>query len=67
VIGMEKDEPVRRMTRKTPGARFEPASGPATLCGVAVETDAQGHAVMVAPVRLGGRLSEAVPAAWEPV
>jgi metallophosphoesterase (TIGR00282 family) len=66
VIGMEKEEPVRRMTRKTPGARFEPACGPATLCGVAVETDAAGRAVMVAPVRLGGRLSEARPAAWDP-
>ena len=64
VIGMEKDEPIRRMVRKTPGARFEPALGPATLCGVAVETDVAGHAVMVAPVRLGGRLSEAVPAGW---
>ena len=66
VIGMDKEEPVRRMVRKTPGARFEPALGPATLCGVAVETDGAGHAVMVAPVRLGGRLSEAVPSAWEP-
>jgi metallophosphoesterase (TIGR00282 family) len=64
VIGMEKDEPVRRMLQKTPGARFEPAAGPATLCGIAVETDASGRASMVAPVRLGGRLSEAVPGAW---
>ena len=64
VIGMEKDEPIRRMTRKTPGARYEPAMGPATLCGVGVETDASGHAVMVSPVRLGGRLSEAQPSAW---
>ena len=61
VIGMDKDEPVRRMVRKTPGARFEPALGPATLCGVAVETTQAGHAIMVAPVRLGGRLSEARP------
>ena len=65
VIGMDKDEPIRRMVRKTPGARFEPALGPATLCGVAVETNASGHAVVIAPVRLGGRLSEARPAAWE--
>ena len=61
VIGMEKQEPVRRMIRKTPGARFEPASGPATLCGVAVETDGSGKAVAVAPVRIGGRLAEAGP------
>ena len=61
VIGMDKQEPVRRMIRKTPGARFEPAAGPATLCGVAVETDGSGKAFMVAPVRIGGRLSEAGP------
>ena len=61
VIGMDKAEPVRRMIQKTPGARYEPASGPATLCGVAVETDASGKATMVAPVRIGGRLSQARP------
>lgn len=65
VIGMEKDEPLRRMTRKTPGVRYEPANGPATLCGVAVETDDAGRAIMVAPVRLGGRLAEAVPTGWD--
>ena len=65
VIGMEKEEPVRRMVRKTPGVRYEPANGPATLCGFAVETDATGLAVRIAPVRLGGRLAEARPLFWE--
>jgi metallophosphoesterase (TIGR00282 family) len=65
VIGMEKEEPVRRMMQKTPGARFEPALGPATLCGLAVETNAQGLATMAAPIRLGGALGEARPLAWE--
>ena len=64
VIGMDKEEPLRRFTRKTPGARFEPADGAATLCGVAVETGADGLATKVSPVRLGGRLAEAVPAFW---
>ncbi len=64
VIGMDKEEPLRRFTRKTPGARFEPADGPATLCGIAVETGPNGLATKVAPVRLGGRLAEAVPAFW---
>ncbi|MCB9997463.1 MAG: YmdB family metallophosphoesterase [Methylobacteriaceae bacterium] len=64
VIGMDKEEPLRRFTRKTPGARFEPADGAATLCGVAVETGADGLAVKIAPVRLGGRLAEAVPGFW---
>ena len=56
VIGMDKEEPLRRFTRKTPGGRFEPAHGEATLCGVAVEIGADGLANMIAPVRLGGRL-----------
>ena len=65
VIGMEKEEPLRRMMRKTPGGRYEPASGAATLCGVAVETGTDGRALRVAPVRLGGRLAEAYPAFWQ--
>jgi len=66
VIGMNKDEPLTRFLRKIPGAKFEPASGPATLCGLAVETDdATGLAAKVAAVRLGGILEEARPAFWE--
>ena len=65
VIGMDKEEPLRRFTRRIPSGRFEPALGPATLCGLAVETDdATGLARKIAPVRLGGRLAEAVPAFW---
>jgi 2',3'-cyclic-nucleotide 2'-phosphodiesterase len=64
VIGMDKEEPLRRFTRKVPGGRFEPSDGVATLCGVAVETGADGLATKIAPVRLGGRLAEAVPAFW---
>ena len=65
VIGGAKDEPIRRFIQRTPGSRFEPAGGPATLCGVAVETDDRtGLALRVAPVRIGGCLSQAVPAFW---
>ncbi len=64
VIGMVKDEPLTRFLRKIPRARFEPANGPATLCGLAVETDASGLASKVAPVRLGGLLEEATPSFW---
>ena len=64
VIGMSKDEPLIRFLRKIPSARFEPALGPATLCGLAVETDGEGLAVRVAPVRLGGILEETRPAFW---
>ncbi|MFH3481266.1 MULTISPECIES: TIGR00282 family metallophosphoesterase [unclassified Xanthobacter] len=66
VIGMDKEEPLRRFTRKLASGRFEPANGPASMCGVAVETDDRsGLAVKVAPVRLGGSLGETRPAFWE--
>jgi metallophosphoesterase (TIGR00282 family) len=66
VIGMDKEEPLTRFLRKISGARFEPATGPATLCGLAVETDdATGLARRVAAVRLGGRLEAAQPTFWE--
>jgi calcineurin-like phosphoesterase len=65
VIGMMKDEPVNRFLRRVPSARFEPATGPATLCGLAVETDdATGHAVRLAPVRIGALLEPAEPDFW---
>lgn len=65
VIGMDKEEPLTRFLRKVPTARFEPASGPATLCAVAVETDpATGLAACVGAVRIGGRLEPAKPAFW---
>jgi metallophosphoesterase (TIGR00282 family) len=66
IIGMDKDEPLARFLRKIPGARFEPALGKATLCGLAVETDdATGLATRAAAVRLGGRLEQACPTFWE--
>jgi metallophosphoesterase (TIGR00282 family) len=66
VIGMAKDEPIRRFVRKIASARFEPALGAATFCAVAVETDdATGLARRIGAVRLGGRLEEARPRFWE--
>lgn len=66
VIGMQKEEPLQRFTRKVASARFTPALGEPTLCGVAVETDdVSGLATHIAPLRLGGRLSETVPATWQ--
>jgi metallophosphoesterase (TIGR00282 family) len=62
VIGMDKEEPVNRFTTKLRGARFSPALGTPTLCGVIVETDARtGLATSISPVRSGGRLSSAAP------
>jgi metallophosphoesterase (TIGR00282 family) len=65
VIGMSKEEPLNRFLRKLPGSKFEPANGPATLCGLAVETDdGTGLATKVGAVRLGGVLEEARPGFW---
>jgi metallophosphoesterase (TIGR00282 family) len=66
VLGMQRDEPLRRFLQKTPGARLEAASGEGTLCGIAVETDDRtGLAVRVSPVRLGPVLEEAWPRYWD--
>lgn len=65
IIGMQKEEPLRRFTSGIPSGRFEPAAGVATLSGVAVETDdATGLALRIAPVRMGGRLEPATPRFW---
>ncbi|MGB6350326.1 MAG: TIGR00282 family metallophosphoesterase [Pseudolabrys sp.] len=65
IIGMNKDEPLNRFLRKLPGTKFEPSNGPATLCGLAVETDdATGLARQVGAVRLGGILREIRPEFW---
>ena len=62
VIGNQKEEPLRRFTTKISGGRYQPASGPATVCGVFVETDDRtGLAVRVEPIRVGGRLKSTVP------
>jgi metallophosphoesterase (TIGR00282 family) len=62
VIGMDKNEPMRRFVTGMSKGRFTPALGPATLSGVFVKTDAQtGKAVDISPVRMGGALSQSVP------
>jgi metallophosphoesterase (TIGR00282 family) len=61
VIGMDKAEPLQRFTRKISSQRFAPATGPATLCGVFVQTTAKGLAARIEPVRQGGRLKQALP------
>jgi 2',3'-cyclic-nucleotide 2'-phosphodiesterase len=64
VIGMDKDEPLRRFTLRIPSGRFEPALGPATLCAVAAEIGPDGLTKAIAPVRIGGILSPATPGFW---
>ena len=62
---LDQTRVLRRFQSGIPSARFEPASGEATLSGVAVETDdATGFATKIAPVRKGGRLSQTAPDFW---
>ena len=63
VIGMMKEGSASRFWRRVPGERLGPAEGEATVCGLFVETDdATGLALRVEPVRVGGRLSQTLPA-----
>lgn len=67
VLGMDKEEPLQRFLTKISTGRFTPASGEATLCGVAIDVDdATGLARAIAPLRQGGRLSQTEPAFWLP-
>ena len=61
VIGMDKGEPLQRFVRKMSTQRFTPATGPATVCGVFVQTGGNGLATRIDPVRVGGRLKTARP------
>lgn len=62
VIGMEKDEPLRRFITGMPKGRFTPAAGEATVAGLYVETDDRtGAAIRISMVRQGGRLEPAGP------
>jgi metallophosphoesterase (TIGR00282 family) len=57
VIGMAKEGAAARFWRKLPGERLAPADGPATLCGLMIETDdTTGLCRTVTPVRQGGIL-----------
>lgn len=57
VIGMDKDEPLRRFITGMGKGRFQPATGEATLAGILVETDDRtGKARSLTPVREGGAL-----------
>jgi hypothetical protein len=62
---MDREEPLNRFLSKIPRARFEPALGPGTLSGLAVEIDDRtGLAVRTKAVRLGGVLAPTEPPFW---
>jgi 2',3'-cyclic-nucleotide 2'-phosphodiesterase len=65
VLGMDIGEPLNRFLTKIPRGRFEPSLGPATLSGLAVETDdATGLAKRIKALRLGGVLTPTEPLFW---
>ena len=62
VIGVMKEIPVRKFTRKVPGQPMKPASGEAMLCGIYIETDDNtGLAKRIEPIRIGEGLSAHMP------
>ena len=61
VIGMDKQAATARFTGEA-APRLSVAVGEPTLCGLLVESNDEGHAVSVEPLRRGGRLSAATPA-----
>ena len=62
VIGVEKETPIQRFTRKMPTDRLSPADGEATLCGTFIETDDKtGLTTRIEPVRVGPRLHNHIP------
>jgi hypothetical protein len=65
ILGMDRDEPMRRFLTRIRGERLGAANGPGALSGVAVDTDdATGLAVAIAPIRVGPGVVEAMPAFW---
>jgi len=64
VIGMDKAVPIQRFTKKLPTERLSVATGEGTLCGLFLETDERtGLAKRAEPLRMGGKLAPAMPAA----
>jgi hypothetical protein len=64
VIGVRKDIPVARFTKKMPTDRNVPADGAGTVCGVFIRTNnTDGRAVSIDQVILGPHLTNQMPAA----
>ncbi len=62
VIGMEREEPLYRFTRRMRKGRFVAAKGEGAVCGVFVKTDDKtGLALRIEPVRIGVGVVEHIP------
>jgi 2',3'-cyclic-nucleotide 2'-phosphodiesterase len=65
VLGMDIEEPINRFITKIPRQRFEPAGGPATLSGLAVDVDDKtGLAKACGALRIGPHIEPATPSFW---
>lgn len=65
VLGMDTEEPITRFLTKIPRGRFEPATGPGTLSGFALEIDDKtGLTKACAAFRQGPQLEPTIPAFW---
>jgi len=66
IVGMDRSEPIKRFATGISHGRFAPATGAATMCGVAVELDDEtGLALRIAGLRLGPHLVEQEPKFWD--
>jgi len=66
VVGMDRGEPISRFATGMSSGRFVAATGVATMCGVAVETDDKtGLAVRIAALRIGPHLEGQQPKFWD--
>ncbi len=62
VIGFEPTIPLAKFVQKLPAGKMQPAEGPATVCGLFVETDDRtGLARKAVAIRTGGRLASSLP------
>ena len=70
ILGMSKEEPIRRFLQKTPGPRMESASAKApSAASPSMSTTARASPTRSPPSRLGPRLAEATPPSgpdWTP-
>ncbi|RUP09671.1 TIGR00282 family metallophosphoesterase [Hyphomicrobium sp.] len=65
VLGMDPEEPINRFLTRIPRGRYEPAVGPGTISGFAVDIDDKtGLAVNAGPLRIGPHLEPVVPSFW---
>jgi hypothetical protein len=65
VLGMDIEEPINRFLTRIPRQRFEPATGPGTLSGLAVNIDdSTGLVSRCMALRSGPHLDTAEPDAW---